>query len=93
MGRPAPAGIRTTLRAAQHPALVTTCTHCGARPHQHCRLRTTGRVLDRPHDTRQLDAAVVLQNVCPVCQVTNGTPCRRENGQPYPGIHPARRRP
>jgi hypothetical protein len=93
MGRPAPAEVRATLRAAQHPALITTCTHCGAHPHQHCKLRRSGRVLNRPHDTRQLDAAVVLQAVCPTCQVVPGAPCRRDNGQPYPGIHPARRRP
>lgn len=92
MGRPAPADVRATLRAAQHPALATSCTHCGAQPHQHCKLRRSGRTLDRPHDTRQLDAALILRTVCPTCQVAPGTPCRRNNGQPYPGIHPERRR-
>jgi len=93
MGRPAPAEVRATLRAAQHPATAIPCTHCGAQPHHPCRLRRSGRQLDRPHDTRQLDAAVVMQNVCPACQVVPGTPCRRDNDQPYPGVHPERRRP
>jgi RNase P subunit RPR2 len=93
MGRPAPAEVRATLRAAQHPATAVPCSHCGARAHLPCRLRHTGRQLPVPHDSRVLDAALVARTVCPTCQVTTGTPCRTQYDQPYPGIHPSRRTP
>lgn len=93
MGRPAPAEVRATLRAAQHPATVVPCTHCGAHAHHPCKLRRSGRQIDQPHDTRQQDADLVNRTVCPTCDVTPGVPCRTPRGDHYPGVHPARRPP
>lgn len=91
MGRPVPAEVRTTLRAARHPATIIPCRHCGAREHLPCRLRTTGQQIPTPHDTRQQDVAVITTAVCPACQVETGIPCRTSDDRPYPGIHPQRR--
>jgi hypothetical protein len=93
MGRPAPAEVRATLRAAQHEATAVPCTHCGAKSHHPCKLRRSGRQIGDLHATRQADHALVQQTVCPTCQVTPGIPCRTERDTPYPGVHNARRKP
>ncbi|NUP24131.1 MAG: hypothetical protein HOZ81_50365 [Streptomyces sp.] len=93
MGRPAPASLRACLRAAQHPATAIPCGHCGANSRLPCRLRSTGRPLTAPHDTRTRDWDTVTTTVCPepTCQVAPGTPCRTTYGGHYPGVHAERR--
>lgn len=75
--------------------LAVTCPWCQAPVGQQCKRRTNSR--DRtswhrrnePHPTR-VDAVVIALACCPACQVTPGVPCRTEDNQLHPGVHPQR---
>lgn len=85
---PMPASLRHQLRAGQHPARSVPCPHCGAREHQPCVLRSSGRRLPAPHPQRLADWARTTA-CCPHCQVTPGTPCH-DDGIPRTSVHARR---
>lgn len=74
---PMPAELRHQLRAGRHPARAVECPHCRAHAHQPCRLRKSGRPLDKPHPQR-LNAWALATACCPACQVEPGIPCHDE---------------
>lgn len=86
-GRAARAEAR---RRGEVDVLAVACPWCQALAGHECKRRSekaeTWRRRTGPHPSR-VDAAVVEARVCPACQVTNGTPCRTEDGMPYPGVH------
>lgn len=71
---PMPDVLRHHMRAGAHPARSVPCGHCGARVHQPCVLRKTGRTLRKPHPQRLTDWARTTA-CCPECQVELGIPC------------------
>ncbi len=80
---PMPADLRHQLRADQHPSRSVPCPHCGARAHQPCALRKSGRPLPKPHPQR-ISAWAQQTACCPDCQVEPGIPCRTPDGWPMP---------
>jgi hypothetical protein len=71
---PMPDELHHQLRAGQHPARSVPCAHCGARAHQPCTLRKSGRLLPKPHPQRINDWARQTA-CCPECQVEPTVPC------------------
>jgi hypothetical protein len=85
---PMPDELHHQLRAGQHPARSMPCTHCGARAHQPCVLRKSGRRLPDPHPQRVTDWARTTA-CCPACQVEPGIGCH-DDGIPRAGVHARR---
>jgi len=85
---PMPDELHHQLRAGQHPARSVPCTHCGARAHQPCALRKSGRPLPKPHPQRMTDWARTTA-CCPVCQVEPGITCH-DNGIARTSVHARR---
>lgn len=74
---PMPPQLRHQLRANHHPARSVPCPHCGAKAHQPCALRKSGRPLKDPHPQR-LNAWALTTACCPECQVEPTVPCHDE---------------
>lgn len=85
---PMPPGLRHQMRAGAHPARSVPCPHCGAKIHQPCHLRKTGRTLPQPHPQRLTDWARITA-CCPECQVEPGIPCHDE-GKARTTVHDRR---
>ena len=83
---PMPDDLRHHMRAGAHPARSVPCGHCGARVHQPCVLRKTGRTLRKPHPQR-ITAWAVLVACCPECQVEPTVPCH-DDGKALASHHP-----
>lgn len=74
---PMPPELRHQMRSGSHPARAMPCPHCGAKQHQPCILRKSGRILADPHPQR-VNTWAQQTACCPECQVTPGTPCHDE---------------
>lgn len=85
---PMPDDLRHHMRAGAHPARSVPCPHCGAKTHQPCHLRKTGRTLPKPHPQRLTDWARTTA-CCPACQVEPGIPCH-DDGRERTTVHARR---
>lgn len=85
---PMPTELRHHMRTGAHPARSVPCPHCGAKVHQPCHLRKTGRTLPQPHPQRLTDWARTTA-CCPECQVEPGIPCH-DDGRERATVHDRR---